>query len=141
MPLPACARNNPMNKFTIPKRGNKEDDPEQFIVNRSQIKPYHQAYEERFDGIQSPAQIALLYTYEAIQEANKYENNMLQCTTPNVLLTNELSKSIQNAESLREYLHGFNCAYELNINECPHAYHCKHQCPNEFISFQRISVR
>ncbi len=137
IPLPAFARDNPMNKFTIPKRGNKEEDNEQFIVNRSQIKPYYEAFEERFDGIQSPAQIALLHSYTAIEEANKSEQNMLLCTTPYVPLTNELDKAIQNAELLRNKLYQFQSTYEMKLNDCPHAYECNRNCPNEFITYQQ----
>ncbi len=70
-----------MSKFTIPKRGNITHQPTEFIANTTQIKPYFECFEDQYDGLQSPASIALNVLYTTSHgEANVFQCPMLRTT-------------------------------------------------------------
>ena len=88
IPLSPLERDNPMNPIKIPKRGKpaphsrNNHSINEFIVPRTQIKPYYKSYEEHFDGTQRPNNILIneitkMIYNNNINDINNKENEQL----------------------------------------------------------------
>ncbi len=132
IPLPDTdnAKNNPMNAFTIPRRGNMELSQDEFIVNRSQIKPYFEAYEQQYDGIQSPAQLAMTKLHDQLNEISAENQHILLCHQQLTPLNIPLQSLIKSATDIRNKLKTFGADYKLQLDACSHAIYCGMHCCN-----------
>ncbi len=128
------AKDNPMNRYTVPIRGNtiNTDNLKEFTCNRTQIKPYYESYNEQYDGIQSPAEIAIKALQKTLDD---------ECDTVNeIQILNNLPKSIprhlkiliNDADSARKLLlmTNKNDIGLINCCNCNHALQCNQACNN-----------
>eukprot|EP01084_Bolivina_argentea_P217341 369023_1 len=115
------ANNNPMNDYTIPIRGNtiNTEDLNEFTCNRTQIKPYYESYNEQYDGIKSPAVVAI----KALQIAKSLVTNIDHADHARKLL---IMVDKYNVRSLQ-------CCH------CVHAFECQQACFSS-LKISRISI-
>ncbi len=114
-----------MNAYTIPIRGNTKakDNLKIFTCNRTQIKPYYESFEERFEGIQSPTEIVTKSLQLPIDE----ECDIIS----EIQMLNALKKiiplNIARAKILNINKYTMDSSH---CNNCIHALQCLQACTN-----------